>query len=149
MLKIDFNNVSKCPIKKIFLEKITLKTIKRSGVLSVDGKDIFLSFASVSEEEMKRLNKKFRKKNEPTDVLSFFEYGSRNEIKKNVDKNMFLGEIILCYNDIAKYCKKNKLVLKQELSKVVAHGVLHLLGFRHGAEMFKLQNNISIRKLKA
>ena len=174
MVKIDFNNKSKSPLKKSFLEKIAAETIRRAFPKRSFGPArsfalVIVSFASVSEKEIKELNKKYRKKNAPTDVLSFPEYESRGAInhalrlndkikrdrlsagrdksrpckKAGKDSNMlFLGEVILCYNDIAKYCKKNKLVLKQELSKVVAHGVLHLLGFRHGKEMDKIQGSI-------
>ncbi|HRZ95899.1 MAG TPA: rRNA maturation RNase YbeY [Candidatus Moranbacteria bacterium] len=143
MLKVEFNNLSKSPIRKIFLEKIAGETIIKSGVLDAKKKEISISFADVGEEKIKNLNKNFRKKNSPTDVLTFAEYGNQGEIKKIVDKKIFLGEIILCYNDIAKYCKKNKLVLEKELAKVVSHGVLHLLGFRHGKKMYKIQFLIS------
>jgi probable rRNA maturation factor len=141
MLKVDFNNSSKSPVKKSFLEKIARETARKSGVLDLEKKNISLSFASVSEEDIKKLNKAYRKKNMPTDVLSFPEFKNKKEIRENVDKEVFLGEIVLCYNNIADYSKKNKLDLKRELSKVVAHGVLHLLGFRHGKEMFRIQNH--------
>ena len=145
MIEIDFNNISKSPIKKSFLEKIVWETIARSGVLGLRKKKISLSFACVSEEEMKKLNKDYRRNNMPTDVLSFAEFKNQKEIRKYFSKKeqpIFFGEIILCYNDIAKYCKKNKLNLKKETAKVISHGVLHLLGFRHGKKMFEIQNKI-------
>lgn len=145
MIEIDFNNISKSPIKKSFLEKIVLKTIARSGVLEFEEKKISLSFACVSKEEMKNLNKNYRKKNMPTDVLSFAEFKNQKEIRKYFSKKRelaFLGEIILCYNDIADYCRKNKLDIKKETAKVISHGILHLLGFRHGKKMFKIQDGI-------
>jgi probable rRNA maturation factor len=139
MIEIEFNNVSKSPIKKRFLEKITKKTITRICPLELGKKNISLSFASVSEKKMRALNKAYRRKNLPTDVLSFPEYKNKSEIKKVVDKKVFLGEIILCYNNIEKYCQKNKMDLKKEMAQVVSHGVLHLLGFRHGKKMFEIQ----------
>jgi probable rRNA maturation factor len=139
MLKVDFNNASKSPIKKSLLEKIAKDTIAKSGVLDLKKKDVSLSFALVSEKEIKKLNKTYRNKNKATDVLSFPEYKNKIEIKKIVDKEVFLGEIVLCYNNIADYSNKYKLDLKREIQKVVSHGVLHLLGFRHGKKMFKLQ----------
>lgn len=139
MIEIEFNNVSKSPIKKRFLEKITKKTITRICPLELGKKNISLSFASVSEKKMRALNKAYRRKNLPTDVLSFPEYKNKSEIKKVVDKKVFLGEIILCYNNIEKYCQKNKIDSKKEIAQVVSHGVLHLLGFRHGKKMFEIQ----------
>lgn len=139
MIKVELNNISKSSVKKNFLEKIVKGTIKKSGILDPDKRNIFLSFAIVSKEEIRKLNKRYRKKNKPTDVLTFAEYKNQNEIKKIVDKNIFLGEIVLCYNDIADYSKKYKIDLKRELQKVVSHGVLHLLGFCHGKKMFDMQ----------
>jgi probable rRNA maturation factor len=153
MLKTDFNNASKSQIKKSFLEKIARETVRKSGILDLDGKNISLSFASVSEEEMKKINKKYRRKNAPTDVLSFPEFKNKKEIKNHLILNpspykgegnlLFLGEIILCYNNIEKYCQKNKIDLEKEMAKVVSHGVLHLLGFRHGKKMYNMQFIIS------
>jgi rRNA maturation RNase YbeY len=186
-MNIEFNNLSKSPLKKSFLQKIAKVTIARSGVFQTpsvplrgtsppwkggEGYVFSISFANVSEKEIQKLNKIYRRKNMPTDVLSFAEYKSRDAIYcvlnscdksrrdaqparrdksrriksrpyKDENKNhttLFLGEIILCYNNIAEYSKKNKLDLERELRKVIAHGVLHLLGFRHGKKMFEIQN---------
>ena len=147
------------------MEKIARVTIAKSGLVKFGRKNISISFANVSEEEIKRLNKLYRKKNAPTDVLSFAEFTPLNiplrgvsakggefnrvknkkEIEKGKNKNhesLFLGEIVLCYNDIVKYSKEYKLDKEKELAKAISHGVLHLLGFRHGKKMFEIQNGI-------
>jgi probable rRNA maturation factor len=82
-----------------------------------------------------------------TDVLSFAEFKNLKVIKTNKGKEIFLGEIILCYDDIKAYAKKNELKTEEELAKVFLHGILHLLGFRHGPKMFALQNKF-LTKLK-
>lgn len=147
MVEIEFNGLSKSPLKKKSLEKIAEVTIARSGLLDARKKNISLSFANVSEGEMRKLNNTYRKKNMPTDVLSFPEFKGRDRTKGFVDKEVFLGEVILCYNNIEKYCQKNKVDLKKETAKVVSHGVLHLLGFRHGKKMFEIQEIISKFKI--
>ena len=63
-------------------------------------------------------------------------------IKAHKGKEIFLGEIILCYDDIKAYARKNGLSVKKELTRVFLHGILHLLGFRHGKAMFALQNKL-------
>ena len=50
---------------------------------------------------MKYLNKKFRKKNKSTDVLSFPFY-SVKELKKNKDKKIYLGDIAISYQFVKK-----------------------------------------------
>ncbi len=81
-----------------------------------------------------------------TDILSFASYKNIKEIKKAEENppagGVFLGELILCYDDIKDYAKKNGLNFKEELARTVSHGILHLLGFHHGKKMFSLQDKI-------
>ena len=70
------------------------------------------------------MNKIFRKKNKPTDILSF-------PIKKNIDKNFFyLGDIIISYEFMN---RPKKLVYPnlKKVAKIFIHGFLHLKGFDH------------------
>jgi probable rRNA maturation factor len=83
-----------------------------------------------------------------TDALSFAEYKNIEEIKRAVDnplgdgQEIFLGELILCYDDIREYADSEGMKLEKELANVVSHGILHLLGFEHSEEMFALQEKI-------
>jgi probable rRNA maturation factor len=56
---------------------------------------------------------------------------------------LFLGELILCYDDIRQYADKEGVKVKKELAKVISHGILHLLGFEHGERMFSLQKEVA------
>ena len=78
-----------------------------------------------------------------TDVLSFAEYKSLAALKKANEKEIFLGELILCYNDIKEYAEMNRRNVKRELATVVSHGLLHLLSFSHGSRMFRLQDAVA------
>ena len=73
---------------------------------------------------MRELNKKFRKKNKPTDVLSF---PFNNKIKHK--KNLYLGDIAISYEIVNKRSKNSIFFL--ELDKMWIHGYLHLLGYDH------------------
>jgi len=73
---------------------------------------------------MKALNKKFRNKNKPTDVLSF---PLNNKIKYK--KNVYLGDIAIGYEIINKRSKNSNFFL--EFDKMWIHGYLHLLGHNH------------------
>ena len=93
------------------------------------GKQYELSFAFVSENKIKALNKIYRKKNKATDVLSF-------PISKNS------GEILIC-KTAAKEKSKNFLdpatnspiTFQNYLIFLVIHGALHLKGLNHGVKM--------------
>ena len=106
-------------------------------------KNVFICSLLLSDSvEIKKLNKKFRNKNKPTDILSFpFE----NKIRK---KNVFyLGDIIISYNFMDKPKSQNLSLFKDKVIKTFIHGFLHLLGFDHIKlkdyyKMFKEEKNI-------
>lgn len=142
-IEIDFNDSEKSGIKKAFLFDVAKKTLAHENFGYLKNKNIFLSFATVPEGEIAKMNAMYRKKKTATDVLSFCEYKNKKDLQMAVDKNIYLGEIIVCYTYIVKYAKAEKKNEKQELAEIVSHGVLHLLGFRHGEKMFAIQKEVS------
>ena len=95
---------------------------------SINVKKINFSILLTGNKEIKFLNKKFRKKNKATDVLSF-PYYSSNETKNRLKKrdNIYLGDIALNLYKITNL-KKN---FKKEFNKLWIHGFLHLMGYKH------------------
>ena len=87
-------------------------------------KKISLSLLLSNNKKIKILNKKFRKKNTHTDILSF---PFRQKIK-NI-KEIYLGDIIISINKIKN--KKDKKNIDDQLKKLFIHGLTHLLGYRH------------------
>lgn len=140
---VEINNLSACRVGEDFFIRTIEETLKRSGYYFLAQKNVSVSVALVKPAEIKKLNKVYRKKDAVTDVLSFAEYKTQKSLAAVGDKEVFLGELVLCYNDIKEYAKKNKEDVRRELAKVVAHGLLHLLGFRHGARMFRLQDSVA------
>jgi probable rRNA maturation factor len=141
-LEIEINNKSKSPLTKAFLNGIVQKTLLEVDWDFLPKKTISLSLAFVGKAEMQAINKKYRKVDAVTDILSFAEYKDKKEMKKSKEEELFLGELILCYDDIKEYAKGEKLNLKEESIRVVSHGVLHLLGMSHGKKMFAIQDRI-------
>ena len=103
-------------IRKKFLKLNKLKLFKNKS----KNYTVFLT----NNKKMKELNKKFRNKNKPTDVLSF---PFNKKIKYN--KNIYLGDIAISYEIINKRSKKTNFFL--EFDKMWIHGYLHLLGYDH------------------
>ncbi len=93
-------------------------------------KKLFCTLLLSGNKEIRYLNKKFRKKNKTTDVLSFPFY-TKNEYKKKFksEKELYLGDIIINLNKIKD--KKNKKNFKLEFDKLWIHGLAHLLGHDH------------------
>ena len=146
-LNLEINNIDKSPIRKNFIKKVIVSTLEESGYLELAEKKIVISVALVSESEIQRINKQYRKKNEATDILSFCEFEKIKQLKNVNEAELFLGELVLCYN----YIKENAMSyvsevgLQKELAKIIAHGVLHLLGFAHGKKMFLIQDDIALK----
>ena len=98
-------------------------------------------------KEIKRLNQKFREKNQSTDVLSFPFY-EKNQLNNKIrkEKEVYLGDIIINLSQVKN--KNNKVKFKEELNKLWIHGLLHLLGYDHKSntkylKMQKLENKFS------
>ena len=85
------------------------------------------------EKQIKNLNKKFRKKNKPTDVLSFPFYTKKELHKKLInEKEIYLGDIIINFNEIKN--KKKSKNFKIEFNNLWIHGLVHLFGYDHKKE---------------
>ncbi len=85
--------------------------------------------------KIKKLNYKFRKKNNHTDVLSFPSFIKSDLKKKFKKKEIYLGDIIISYQHIFPN-KKNYI-----LEMTFIHGFLHLIGFDHKKmKDFKIMN---------
>ena len=107
---------------------------------------IFCTLLLSGNQEIKKLNKKFRKKNKITDILSFPFY-EKKELKKILKsrKQIYLGDIIINLNKILKQNKKNN--FNYTFDKIWVHGFVHLFGYRHRLnkdfeEMQKIENKI-------
>ena len=96
-------------------------------------KKIYFTLLLSGEKEIKNLNRKFRKKNKSTDVLSFPFYTKKEFHKRFInEKEIYLGDIIINFNEI-KDIKKPK-NFKIEFNNLWIHGLVHLLGHDHKKE---------------
>jgi len=113
----EVNNLTAYSIDKKILRRISREILKKESAKGRFKKGD-LSIVLVGQKRIKELNKRYRRKNRPTDVLAF-------EDKEN------LGEIVICPAEIKKNAKKFNSTFKKELNRVLIHGILHLLGYDH------------------
>tara|TARA_B100001057_G_C22828036_1_gene942219 strand:+ start:353 stop:820 length:468 start_codon:yes stop_codon:yes gene_type:complete len=109
--------------KEIFFKKICKAFPKKYKFLN---KDISLTLLLSNNKNIKELNKYFRNKNKPTDILSF---PFNKKIK--ISKKSYIGDIIISYNFINKPKSQKLKFFKKKLIKTFIHGFLHLLSFDH------------------
>ena len=91
-------------------------------------KKLYISVSVVDDEEIQKLNNEYRKKDYPTDVLSF----DINEDQE--DGTYYLGDVVVNKEQAERQAKEYGNDIEHEVSDLVAHGVLHLLGVDHEEE---------------
>ena len=90
---------------------------------------IYCTLLLSGDYEIKKLNKKFRKKNKSTDVLSFPFYKKKElKIKLKKEKEIYLGDIIV---NLEKIKIKENANFNLEFNKLWIHGLVHLFGYDH------------------
>ena len=105
-----------------FWRSVPFQSIKNR----VLGKNYELSLVFVGNSDSQKLNKKYRSKNKPTNVLSF-------PIEKNV------GEIFICIPVAKKEAMNFERSLNNFIALLFIHGLLHLKGMKHGKIMDKAE----------
>ena len=104
-------------------KKINLKKYFRSKLINI-------SILLTGNNDIRLLNKKFRKKNKTTDVLSFPFY-TKGEFKKRIknQREIYLGDIVVNLSKVKNKDDKNNFIM--EFNKLWVHGLVHLLGYDH------------------
>lgn len=79
---------------------------------------------------IQELNKQYRGKNKPTNVLSFPQIDDWNETMR-LPSPLALGDIIIAYETVEHEADEMGVTIRQRTAHMVCHGILHLLGFDH------------------
>lgn len=108
-------------LNKTNTDKIVKKIIKNKTKINIK---------TTTLKHIQQINKKYRKTNNPTDILTF---------KNRIDKKKHIVDIILCFKIIKKPQKIN-------LEKVIIHGILHSLKYKHSKmKEYKIMKKIQIK----
>lgn len=112
-----------------------------------DGSEVSVTF--VTNDVIQEINRTYRNKDVPTDVISFaMEELGEGEIEiKNADMPMLLGDIVISVERANEQAESYAHTFERELCFLAVHGFLHLLGYDHGTKeeeqvMFGLQETI-------
>lgn len=126
----------------VLLRDVIEQTISRAEPQLDTNTKITVSFSVVGSNAIQQLNKELRHKDVVTDILSIGEYDQRGAVKEHEGTSFFLGELIVCYDFVKESAIMGDVHFLHELSFIVSHGVLHLMGYEHGEEMFTLQDSV-------
>lgn len=86
-----------------------------------------LSVSLVSDAEIRALNRQWRKKDKATDVLSF----PAGDLPKGTPAPRPLGDVIISVDTARRVAAEERVPVKDEVARYLAHGILHLLGYDH------------------
>jgi probable rRNA maturation factor len=104
-----------------------------------------VSIVLCDDPTIKRLNRKFRGKNRPTDVLSF----SMLEGESIAGDQQILGDIVISLPTMERQAALRGVAPRDEVRELLAHGLLHLLGFDHRTAFEQRRMNSHIKYLVA
>jgi probable rRNA maturation factor len=95
--------------------------------------DINLSVVVTDNENIQEINKSERNIDSPTDVLSFpgHEKEEWEELKLSEDNLVYIGDIVVSKEKIIEQAKEYETGFEREFCYLIAHGMLHLMGYDH------------------
>ncbi len=124
MISIEIIPELRRMVKPVDLEHAAETTLQQQSTPDAD-----LSLVLTNDERIQVLNRTYLSKDSPTDVLAFPASETDPETGRR-----YLGDVIISVPRAEAQSKVEGHTLKEELSLLVVHGVLHLLGFDHGGK---------------
>jgi probable rRNA maturation factor len=106
-------------VESKLLSKIAHRALEVLGLSKAE-----LSIVLVSDPQIRKLNKLYRNKDKPTDVLSF-------PIGEKVNGWLILGDIVISVDTAKRQAQELGHSLEEELKRLLVHGLVHLLGYDH------------------
>jgi len=116
-------------------------TEKALRTIGEDGRSATIVF--VSDDAIKKLNRRFRGQSLATDVLSFPTEAEPFE----VDDGSHLGDVVISVERAAAQAKANGLSFSSEVEQLILHGLLHLCGYDHESDKGQMNRlELKLRK---
>lgn len=135
MIEIDISVQSEAwePLEER-LQTLVNKAVSEAVKASAFGEDLVQREAEVSivladDDFIQDLNREYRSKDKPTNVLSFPQCDFNSGIP--TENPLFFGDIILAYETIEREAVEQEKSFADHLSHLIVHGTLHLLGYDH------------------
>lgn len=118
-MEVVIDDRQKIPLNKNLIKELSLYLLREMKALE----ESELSISLVDRDEMRKLNKRWRRIDKVTDVLSF-SYGEA----------AMLGDIVICPEEIRESAKREEENFNRRFAMIVVHGTLHLLRYNHKSE---------------
>jgi len=118
------------------LVKLVEKAVETALAVENQPPEAEVSVALVDDSYIQELNRVYRHKDQPTDVLSFAmrEEGEGEPVIEDQEDELILGDIVISMETAARQADSYGHSLEREVAFLTVHGVMHLLGYDHGTE---------------
>jgi len=113
------------PINDVSVNEQNLKDALQQVMTDLGKGKSELLIRIVGKVEIQNLNKTYRDKDQPTNVLSF-----PSDLPIEIDE-MILGDVVICTSVVANEAKSQNKTFEHHLIHMAIHGTLHLLGYDH------------------
>lgn len=126
-------------------------TIRRRAekmLAHLDLHGVELSVALVDDATIHELNRTYRHKDKPTDVLAF-ALGEGEQLEPAAGERRMLGDVILSVDTAGRQARQRRRPLLDELTMLLGHGLLHLLGYDHQTDAEEREMTALTRELEA
>lgn len=95
--------------------------------------DVEVSVVLTNDEEIQVLNRQYRGKDKPTNVLSFPQEAEISDMR-DLDTCVLLGDIVLSIDTIQREVAQQQKLMHHHLAHLIIHGTLHLVGYDHESD---------------
>jgi probable rRNA maturation factor len=113
-----------------FLQTYIRATLSHPDVVGQVPKTMEVSVVLTNDEEIRELNRDYRGKDKPTNVLSFPQEVDLSTMK-NLDACVLLGDIVLSIETIQLEVIQQQKLMHHHLAHLIIHSTLHLIGYDH------------------
>jgi len=117
-------------VDEAWLRVVVARVLAAEGASSADVGVVVTGDATVRD-----LNRRYRGEDAPTDVLSFAFGEDAGEFVLPPGKSSRLGDVVISLPAARRQAKQARHSLERELALLLVHGLLHLLGYDHAAEV--------------
>ncbi len=101
--------------------------------LAEDFDEVFFDITFTNSTETHELNRTYRDKDYPADIITFALFADSDD-ELIIERRIVLGDIIIALDKVQEMAKEEGKTFEWELKFLIAHGILHLLGFDHQSE---------------
>ena len=138
--------------KETELSQVSQKILQEHCMLDKIDRKFELSLLILDDSQIAKINSTYRYKNAATDVLSFPQFvfpdrkgtfslrgkngfwEEKGKDSAHPDETLILGDVVISYESCARQAKEKGFSIREECTKLLIHGILHLFGYDHEVE---------------